>query len=87
MSQCPHFGFGWFRRGIRPIGLSPCVGGRPPFRAVTSHAVLPGLRLEVLAVAEIDQGVEAFHAFEDDVAALAAIAAIGPAELDEFLGV
>ena len=39
----------------------------------------------MLGVAEVDQGIEARHCLEDDVAALAAVAAVGPAELDELL--
>ncbi len=42
-------------------------------------------RLEMLLVAEIDQGVEIGHAFDDDIAATAAVAAVGPAEFDIFL--
>ncbi len=53
--------------------------------AVLAHAVHAGLGLEVLLVAEIDQGVEAVGAFDDDVAAAPAVAAVGAAELDEFL--
>ena len=43
-----------------------------------------GLGLEMLLVAIVDQRVEAIDAFDDDVAAAPAIAAIGAAELDEF---
>ncbi len=39
----------------------------------------------MLLVAVIDQRVEVVGGDQDDVAALAAIAAIGPAEFDEFL--
>ena len=39
----------------------------------------------MLGVAKVDQGVEALDRFEDDVAALAAVAAVGPAIFDEFL--
>ena len=53
--------------------------------AVAAHAVLAGLGLEVLLVAEVDQRIEAVDAFEHDVAALAAVAAVGAAEFDEFL--
>jgi hypothetical protein len=38
----------------------------------------------MLGVAEVDQRIEAGDGFEDDVAALAAIAAIGAAIFDEF---
>jgi hypothetical protein len=40
---------------------------------------------EVLLVAEVDQGVEAVHRLDHDVAALAAVAAVGAAELHELL--
>jgi len=39
----------------------------------------------MLLVAEVDQRVQRRHAFGPDVAAVAAVAAVGPAELDEFL--
>jgi len=42
-------------------------------------------RAEVLGVAKVDQGIEVVFGDEDDVAALAAVAAIRAAELDEFL--
>jgi hypothetical protein len=38
----------------------------------------------MLLVAKIDQRVEAFGAFDDDVAAAPAIAAVRAAEFDEF---
>ena len=53
--------------------------------AVLAHAVGALLRLEVLLVAVVDQRVEAVDRLDDDVAAAAAIAAVGPAELDELL--
>ena len=46
---------------------------------------MPVARLEMLLVAVIDQGIEAADAFDDDIAAAAAVAAIGAAEFDEFL--
>ena len=52
--------------------------------AVLAHAVLALLRLEVLLVAVVDQRVQPVDDLDDDVAAAAAIAAGGPAELDEF---
>ena len=52
---------------------------------VLAHTALAGLGFEVLLVAIIDQGVEVGDAFNPDIAALAAVAAIGSAELDEFL--
>ena len=39
----------------------------------------------MLGVAEVDQRIEPGHRLDDDVAALAAVAAVGTAELDEFL--
>ena len=39
----------------------------------------------MLLVAIVDQRVEAVGAFDHDVAAAAAVAAVGAAELDEFL--
>jgi hypothetical protein len=53
--------------------------------AVAPHAVHAGLGLEVLLVTVIDQGVEAGHDLHPDIAATAAIAAVGAAEFNEFL--
>src|SRR5690606_8045643 len=53
--------------------------------AVLAHAMMAGLRLEMLLVAVVDQRVEAIDAADDDIAPASAIAAIGAAELDEFL--
>ncbi len=53
--------------------------------AVLAHAVAAGRALEVLLVAIIDQRIEAVLRLDPDIAALAAIAAIGPAERNEFL--
>src|SRR5438477_8797768 len=39
----------------------------------------------MLGVAEVDQRIEAGHRLEDDVAAVAAVAAVGSAEFDELL--
>src|SRR5690606_29874966 len=52
--------------------------------AVLAHAVAAGLGLEMLLVAVIDQGVQPVHRLHPDVAAPPAVAAVGPAELDEF---
>ncbi len=54
-------------------------------RAVLAHAMSALLRLEVLLIAVVEQRVEVGHAFEDDVAASAAIAAVRAAELDKLL--
>src|SRR5262249_58637319 len=51
-------------------------GGRA--RAVCAHAVAAGLGLEVLLVAVVDERVEAVDAFDDDVAAASAVAAVRP---------
>ena len=54
-------------------------------RAILAHAMAAALRLEMLCVTEVDQRIEARHRFEYDVAAFAAISAIGPAIFDVFL--
>src|SRR5258708_37136177 len=59
--------------------------GSPRTGAVFAHAVAAGLRLEMLLVAIVDQGIEPIDALRDDIAAAAAIAAVGTAELDELL--
>ena len=53
--------------------------------AVLAHAAAAALGLEVLLVAVVDQGVEAVDRLRDHVAALAAVAAVRAAELDELL--
>jgi hypothetical protein len=53
--------------------------------AVLAHAVAALLRLEVLLVAIVEQRIEVRHAFEDDIAALAAVTTVRSAELDVFL--
>src|SRR4029079_18098612 len=57
--------------------------------AAGAGPVRPGAALaprsaEMLGVAEVDERVEAGHRFEHDVAALAPVAAVGPAALDEL---
>ena len=52
---------------------------------VLAHAVAAALRLEMLLIAVVDQCIEAGNGLDDDVTASAAIATIGPTELDEFL--
>ena len=52
--------------------------------AVGARAALAARGAEMLGVAEVDQRIEAGHRFEHDVAALAAVAAVGAAELDEL---
>ncbi len=53
--------------------------------AVGAFAGTTVLGLEMLAVAVIDQGVEAGHRHGNDRAAASAVAAVGAAELDIFL--
>src|ERR1700738_3720829 len=53
--------------------------------AVLAHAIRALLRLEVLLIAIGDQRVRASDHFDDDIAATAAIAAGGAAELDILL--
>ena len=59
--------------------------GAAAARAILAHAVDAGLGLEVLLVAEVDQRVEAAGAFDDDIAAAPAVAAVRAAEFNEFL--
>ena len=54
-------------------------------RHVPAHAVNARLRLEVLAVAIIDQRVQVLRRLREDVPAPPAIAAVGAAELHELL--
>jgi hypothetical protein len=49
-----------------------------------AHAVLAALGAKRTLMAEIDQGIEIFVGFQPNAAAIAAIAAIGAAERDEF---
>src|SRR4051812_12014154 len=53
--------------------------------AVLAHAIDALLRLEVLLVAIIDQGVESVGDLDNDVATAAAIAAARAAEFDKLL--
>ena len=53
--------------------------------ALLAHARLAVPGEEVLLVAVVDEGVEALDRLGPDVAALAAVAAVGAAELDELL--
>ena len=53
--------------------------------AAAAAAIFAALRLEMLAIAEIDQCVQALGHFEHDIGATAAIAAVGSAFIDEFL--
>ena len=53
--------------------------------AVGAHAVMAFLGLEMLQIAVVDERVEIGRRLDHDIAAAAAIAAVGTAELDEFL--
>ncbi len=53
--------------------------------AVLAHAVAAPLRLEVLLIAVVDQRIEAVDRLHHHVTAVAAVAAVRAAELDEFL--
>src|SRR5262249_29588256 len=53
--------------------------------AVLAHPGAAVLGLEVLLIAVVYERVEALDCLDDHVAAFAAVAAIGSAELDEFL--
>jgi hypothetical protein len=59
--------------------------GRARTGALLAHAAAAVLREEMLLVAVVDQGVEPACGLGPDVAALAAVAAVGAAELDELL--
>ena len=53
--------------------------------AVAAHSVSTARRLEMLAIAEIDKGVQVFHRHRNHVTATPAVAAVGTAVLDIFL--
>src|SRR6202008_2386531 len=59
--------------------LAACAG------SVRTRSTLAARRAEMLGVAKVDQCIEPPHRLEDDIAALASVAAVRPAELDEFL--
>src|SRR5262249_7465285 len=59
------------------VAAGPC--------AVGTRAPLAPRSTEVLRVAEVDERIEARDSLEDDVASLAAVAAVRAAELDELL--
>ena len=52
---------------------------------VATHAVFAGFGLEMLLVSIIDQGVEAVHRLDPDIAATAPVAAVRTAILDVLL--
>ena len=68
-----------------PTGTFSTTSSPPAPVRFCADAVAAALGLEVLAVAEVDQGVEVVDRLEHDVAAAAAVAAVGAAELDELL--
>src|SRR5690606_17740983 len=53
--------------------------------ALLAHAVLAALGTEALLVAEVDQGIEVLRRLQPHAAAVAAVAAVRPAERDELL--
>ena len=69
------------KRRAEAAGVSTVPGGAG---ALAAHAGAAFLGLEMLLITEIDQGIEVFDCLENDVAAAAAIAAVGPAILDIF---
>ena len=73
------------RQHLRTDGNLDHKIGRARPGLVTALPVIAALRLEMLRVSEVDQRVEALHRLEDDIAALAAIAAIGSAVFDVLL--
>src|SRR5262249_35247839 len=70
---------------LRPKGHAQHEIGAVGARLVRAGAAAALLCAEMLLVAVVDQRVQIVGGLEHDVAALAAIAAIGPAELDELL--
>ena len=78
-------GFVVLIENLRALGDPQHHVGAARAGAVLAHAVAAGPGLEMLLIAIIDQRVEAVHAFRHHVAAAPAIAAVRPAELDEFL--
>src|SRR5690606_40095815 len=52
---------------------------------VLALAVLAAPGLEMLGVAEVDEGAEAVDRLEHDIPAASAVAAVGAAKLDELL--
>src|SRR5688572_6475325 len=50
-----------------------------------AHAVLAALGLELLLVAEVDEGIEVLVGLDPDIATIAAITAVRAAERDELL--
>ena len=64
-----------FQRDVGGIGTRPQA----------AHAVAARRCLEMLLVTVVDQCVETVDSLDPDVAAIAAVATVGPAHLDEFL--
>src|SRR3546814_11748614 len=52
--------------------------------AVLASAWRAAARLEMLGIAEIDKGIQPFDRFKDDIAALAAVTAVGAAIFNIF---
>src|SRR5690606_25473473 len=70
---------------LRAGGHLQCHVGALGPGLVAAHAVNAGLGAEMLLVAVVDQRVETIHCLNPDIAAAAAVAAVGTAEFDEFL--
>ena len=68
-----------------PTGTLMTRSSPPAPVRFAARAALAARRAEMLGVAKVDQRVEAGDRLEDDVAALAAIAAVGAAIFDELL--
>ena len=77
-------GFAVFGQHLRPDRDPNRDGFARPTGTLPAHAMHADFGLEVLLIAEIDQGVEVLDRLEDDVATPAAIAAVRPAILDIF---
>src|SRR3546814_13006874 len=55
--------------------------------AVLASAWRAAARLEMLGIAEIDKGIQPFDRFKDDIAALAAVTAVGAAIFNIFFAI
>src|SRR5262245_47514319 len=69
-------------RSDRDLDHNVLAAGAGP---VLAGAALAALGPEMLGVAKVDQRIEPVKCLEGDVTALAAVAPVGPAELDELL--
>src|SRR5438309_6854367 len=80
--QAPFFVVGEDLGSDRHLDDKVVAAGAGPVRPGTA---LTARSTEMLRVAEVDQRIETGHRLEHDIAALAAVAAVRPAELDELL--